>query len=122
MKELKDDKDFIKILEAGLLEKAPVGMIDRIMANVVVSPARRISIQPVEPRPFFAFIVTVLTLVLLLGAFIFKPHSNFSFSLNQYLSLAINPMWIAPVVAFSLTVWGYIILSKYLKSSKARMY
>lgn len=40
MKKLAKDKDTKKILEHGLLQKAPVGMIDRIMATIAVSPAK----------------------------------------------------------------------------------
>jgi len=122
MKELEKDELIIKILKEGLLEKAPTGMVDRIMANVAVSPARRTSITAIEPNPLVAVLLPIIIALLVLVAAVLKVKSRFSFSLDQYLNLTINPIWIAPVVVFALTVWGYIIISKYIESSKNRMY
>ncbi len=106
------DNEIKKILNNGLLEQAPTGMIDRIMATIAVSPARRLRIKPVEPNSFYATFVPVLTVMLIAVAAFIKPESRFSFSLDQYLNLNINPIWITPFLVVLLTVWGYIFITR----------
>ncbi len=112
MKKLEKDDQVKSILENGLLEKAPEGMVDRIMATIVVSPARRLSIKPVEPVTNVAAIVPIITGVLVAIATFLKPESRFNFSLDQYITFTINPIWIAPIIVIALTVWGYIFIAK----------
>lgn len=106
------NKEIKKILKIGLLKQAPIGMIDRIMATIAVSPARRLTIKPVEPNSIYAALVPVLTVMLIAVAAFIKPESRFSFSLDQYLNLNINPIWIAPFLVVLLTVWGYIFVTR----------
>ena len=112
MKKLEQDDQTKSLLKNGLLEKAPEGMVDRIMATIAVSPARRLSIKPVEPVSNVAVIVPIITGILVAIAAFIKPESRFSFSLDQYINLNINPVWIAPLIVISLTVWGYIFIAK----------
>ncbi len=112
MKELKDDRKIKEMLKAGLLENAPVGMVDRIMSTIAVSPARRLATKPVEPNLHIATIILLITGVLVAIAIFFKTESSFTFNLDQYFSLNINPIWVAPMLVISLTVWGYILLTK----------
>ncbi|MCF6359429.1 MAG: hypothetical protein L3J29_01555 [Cyclobacteriaceae bacterium] len=105
-----EDKKIKKIIETGLLKKAPEGMMDRIMANLAVNPARRLSVTPIEPKPIIALILPFLMLALLaLGVFL-KPKTFLSFSIDLPLSLSISPIWVAPVVAVSFIVWTYIAI------------
>ncbi len=117
MKKVAQDKEIKKIVTNGLLKKAPTGMVDRIMANIAVSPARRTSITPVEPNPLIAAILPVLIIALLGLGLVLKPKVMFSFSWVSSIELTINPIWIAPVVATALTVWGYIIITKHQDSN-----
>jgi small-conductance mechanosensitive channel len=111
MKKRTEDNETKKILEHGLLQKAPVGMIDRIMATVAVSPARRLTTRPIEPKPFMATLVPILTGILVAIAAFIKPESRFSISWEQYLNLNINPIWIAPLLTIAFTIWGYIFIT-----------
>lgn len=111
MKELKEDQEIKKILVNGLLEKAPVGMVDRIMATIAVSPARRLTTRPIEPKPFMATLVPILTGILVAIAAFIKPDSRFSISWDRYLNLNINPIWVAPILIIALTIWGYIYIA-----------
>lgn len=112
MRKQEEDRQLKKILQDGLMRQAPTGMVDRIMATIAVSPARRLSIKPVEPKPFLATLVPIFTGIMVAIAAFVKPQSRYSFSLDQYINFNINPIWIAPVIVISLTVWGYVIISK----------
>lgn len=112
MSKQREDLQIKGILKEGLLKQAPTGMIDRIMATIAVSPARRLSVKAVEPKSHIATIVPLLTGVLVAIAAFIKPESRFSFSLDQYLTFNINPIWVAPILVISLTVWGYIFIAK----------
>lgn len=112
MRKQEEDIRVKKILKEGLLKKAPNGMVDRIMATIAVSPARRgLSIKAVEPNLNIATLVPILTGILVAIAAFIKPESRFSFSLDQYINFSINPIWIAPILVISLTVWGYIFIT-----------
>lgn len=112
MSKQEEDIRVKKILKEGLLKQAPNGMVDRIMATIAVSPARRgLSIKAVEPNPYIATLVPILTGILVAIAAFIKPESRFSFSLDQYINFNINPIWIAPILVTSLTVWGYIFIT-----------
>jgi len=112
MKKLEQDDQTKRLLKKGLLEKAPGGMVDRVMATIAVSPVRRLSIKPVEPVSNVAVIVPLISGILVAIAAFIKPVSRFSFSLDQYINIDINPIWIAPLIVISLTVWGYIFIAK----------
>lgn len=112
MKELEGDTQIKKILKDGMLEKAPEGMVDRIMATIAVSPARRLTIKAVEPKSFIATIVPLFTGILVAIAAFIKPESRFAFSLDQYISLNINPIWVAPILAISAGLWAFIFFTK----------
>jgi len=112
MKELEKDDQIKKILKKGLLEQAPNGMVNRIMATIAVSPARGLSIKPIEPVFNMSVVVPIITGILVAIAAFIKPASHFSFSLDQYITFNINPIWIAPLIVILLTVWGYVFISK----------
>lgn len=123
-----EDKEIGEMLKNNLLQNAPSGMIDRIMANIAVQP-KRITIKPLEPSPFLAMSFTLLTAVFLIIGIFIKPQAWLTISwdiipnldLNIVMpSLIINPLWIAPVAIFSLVIWGYIVLSNFTDSAKTK--
>ncbi|MCB0497660.1 MAG: hypothetical protein KDC79_16065 [Cyclobacteriaceae bacterium] len=101
-----------KLLKESLLEKAPEGMVHRIMSHIAVHPVRRISVSPVKAKPV-AVLLPIFMLFLLGVGLVLKPQSWFSLSLDQYIQLNINPIWIAPVVILAITFWAGILLRKY---------
>lgn len=111
MKKREEDIQLKNILNEELLKKAPRGMVDRIMARVAVSPARRLTVKAVEPKSYIATLVPILTGILVAIAAFIKPESRFSFSIDQYINFSINPIWVAPILVISLTVWGYIFIT-----------
>lgn len=101
-----------KMLKDTMIEKAPEGMVQRIMNHVKLHPVRRISVAPVKDKPIAA-LMPIITILILGAALIIKPQSWFNFSTDQYINLNINPIWIAPVVIFTLAFWAGILLRKY---------
>ncbi len=110
MKKLKSNTKIKKIVEYGLLEKAPIGMMDRVMANLAVSSARRLSIKPVEPKPIIAVLLPFLMIVFLALAVWLKPTSILPKSWNLAFDFTINPAWIAPIIVTAIAVWAYIVI------------
>lgn len=112
MKEIKEDRQLKSLVKMGLLKQAPYGMVDRIMANVAVSPARRkLTIKAVGPKSYMATLMVSLMGALVIIAVYLQPETKFSFSIDQYINLHINPIWIAPAVVGTLLLWVYIIIS-----------
>ena len=111
MKKQTDDS-IHKVLKEALLEKAPEGMVHRIMNQIVVQPVRRISVSPVKTKPV-AVLLPVVTVLLLGVAFVFKPQSLFGVTFDPLVQLQIDPIWIALVTVLSLAFWMGILLRKY---------
>lgn len=104
-----EDSSIKKIVEKGLYKKAPKGMMDRVMANLAVNPARRISIKPIEPKPIIALLLPLIMAAFLAIGFWLKPSSIIPKSWNLTINLTINPVWVAPIVVVAMAVWSYII-------------
>jgi len=105
-----EDRKIKSIVEKGLYQKAPVGMMDRIMANLVVNPARRLSIKPVEPKPIIAILLPILIVFTLVLGLIAQPQSMFPHTWDLSINIYINPVWAAPILVTALSVWVYIII------------
>ena len=107
------DKDIIKIVKSTTLEKAPVGMIDRIMANVAVQTIRKLSVKPVKVHTFWAWSVLILTITLLLAAFFIQPDSSIYFNwlnkMSPRVEFNVNAFWLIPVCAISGAIWLFIL-------------
>lgn len=112
MKREEDDREIKKILTSGLLENAPNGLVDRIMANIAVSPARRLKTKPVEPNKNVAYVVLILVGVLIAVTVFLKPASMLSFSWEYNFNFTINSIWLVPALVLAMAVWGYIFISK----------
>ncbi len=106
---MKDNK-IKNIVREGLYHKAPIGMMDRIMANLAVNPARRLSIKPVEPKPIIAILLPILIILTLVLGLIAQPQSMFSYTWDLSINIYINPIWAAPILVTTLSVWAYIII------------
>jgi len=119
MKDIEGDRQLKSFVKTGLFKHAPVGMVDRIMANIAVSPARRtLTVKPVEPNGLIAtLMVGLMGALVIIGVFM-QPVSGFSFSIDQYINFNINPIWVAPVVITTLFIWAYILISNRQQSSK----
>jgi uncharacterized membrane protein len=112
MKDIKEDRQLKSFVKTGLLKQAPTGMVDRIMANIAVNPARRrLTVKAVEPKGFMATLMVSLMGALVIIAVFLQPASSFSFSIDQYVNIHINQVWVAPVVVGSIALWVYIIIS-----------
>ena len=119
MKKLEGDQQLKSMVKIGLSKKAPVGMVDRIMANIAVSPVRRkLTVKAVEPRGYMASTMVALMAGLVLLAFYIKPETNLLFSVEHYINLDINPIWVAPVVISTIFIWAYIFISYRQQPSK----
>lgn len=104
-----EDKHLKKLLTKGLYKEAPKGITDRIIRQIQVSSSKKtLSTKPVEPSNFMATILVVLSAICMLVAYYFKPSSFIPHSLVNF-----NPVWVAPIVACTLLVWVYILLSKH---------
>ncbi len=102
-----------KIVKQGLYQKAPIGMMDKVMANLTINPIRKLSVKPVEPQPYFAIILaTVMIFILGVGLYL-KPESLVSFSIDR----TINPVWVAPFIATACISWAYILVMKMQNSN-----
>lgn len=111
-----EDKELHQLLTDTMMEKAPQGMVQRIMNRLALEPVRRLSVQPVKSKPIAA-LMPIIMLVILGVASVIKPQSWFTIPSIHLFELNINPIWIAPVVIFALAFWaGILLLRKYSDS------